>query len=72
MINGISGNSQINAGESFTVDVQLQNFGMVETGELVMQVSTDNPNVNITSESLSFDGLGHLILFYCQMHCLLI
>ena len=23
-----------------------------------MQVSTDNPNVNITSESLSFDGLG--------------
>ena len=58
MINGISGNSQINSGESFTVDVQLQNFGMVETGELVMQVSTDNPNVNITSESLSFDGLG--------------
>ena len=58
MINGISGNSQINFGESFTVDVQLQNFGMVETGELVMQVSTDNPNVNITSESLSFDGLG--------------
>ena len=58
MINGISGNSQINAGESFTVDVQLQNFGMVETGDLVMQVSTDNPNVNITSESLSFDGLG--------------
>ena len=58
MINGISGNSQINAGESFTVDVQLQNFGMVETGELVMQVSTDNPNVYITSESLSFDGLG--------------
>ena len=58
MINGISGNSQINAGESFTVDVQLQNFGMVETGELVMQVSTDNSNVNITSESFSFDGLG--------------
>ena len=58
MINGISGNSQINFGESFTVDVQLQNFGMVETGELVMQVSTDNPYVNITSESLSFDGLG--------------
>ena len=58
MINGISGNSQINAGESFTVDVQLQNFGMVETGELVMQVSTDHPNVNITSESFSFDGLG--------------
>ncbi|GIR13182.1 MAG: hypothetical protein CM15mP23_17570 [Cryomorphaceae bacterium] len=58
MINGISGNSQINAGDSFTVDVQLQNFGMVETGELFMQVSTDNPNVSITSESLSFDGLG--------------
>ena len=58
MINGISGNSQINAGESFTADVQLQNFGMVESGELLMEVSTDNPNVNITSESLSFDGLG--------------
>ena len=58
MINGISGNSQINSGDSFTVDVQLQNFGMVETGELFMQVTTDNPNVSITSESLSFDGLG--------------
>ena len=58
MINGISGNSQINAGESFTVDIQLQNFGMVETGDLIMQVTTDNPNVNITSESLSFNGLG--------------
>ena len=40
-------------GESFTVDVQLQNFGMVGVGELVMQVSTGNPNVNITSESLA-------------------
>ena len=57
-INGITGNSQVNGGESFSVDVQLQNFGMVETGALVMEVSTDNPYVNISSESLSFDGLG--------------
>ena len=57
-INGVTGNSQVNGGESFSVDVQLQNFGMVETGALVMEVSTDNPYVNISSESLSFDGLG--------------
>ena len=57
-INGVAGNSQVNGGESFSVDVQLQNFGMVETGALVMEVSTDNPYVNISSESLSFDGLG--------------
>ena len=56
-VNGTPGN-QVNAGESFTLDVQLQNFGMVETGELLMEVSTDNPYVNISSESLSFDGLG--------------
>ena len=57
-INGIAGNTQVNGGESFSVDVELQNFGMVETGELLMEVSTDNPYVNISSESLSFDGLG--------------
>jgi len=57
-INGTAGNTQVNGGESFSVDVELQNFGMVETGELLMEVSTDNPYVNISSESLSFDGLG--------------
>ena len=56
-VNGTPGN-QVNAGESFSVDVQIQNFGMVETGELLMEVSTDNPYVNILSESFSFDGLG--------------
>ena len=48
-INGVAGNSQVNGGESFSVDVQLQNFGMVETGALVMEVSTDNPYVNISN-----------------------
>ena len=57
-INGTAGDTQVNGGESFSVDVELQNFGMVETGDLLMEVSTDNPYVNISSESLSFDGLG--------------
>lgn len=57
-INGVTGNAQVNAGESFSVDVDLQNFGMVETGDLLMEVTTDNPYVNILSEPISFDGLG--------------
>ena len=57
-INGNAGDTQVNGGESFSVDVELQNFGMVETGELLMEVSTDNPYVNISSEPISFDGLG--------------
>jgi len=57
-INGTEGVTQVNGGESFSVDVELQNFGMVEAGELLMEVSTDNPYVNISSEPISFDGLG--------------
>ena len=55
---GASGNSEVEVGESFTLDVDLQNFGMVESGALSMEVSCDNPAVTISSETVNIEAIG--------------
>jgi len=54
---GTSGNSEVEVGESFTLDIDLQNFGMVEAGLMSMNVTCDNSAVTISSESVNIDGL---------------
>ena len=55
---GASGNSEIEVGESFTLDVDLQNFGMVESGALSMDVSCDHPAVTISSETVDVEAIS--------------
>ena len=55
---GIDGNAQAEVGETFTLDVNLQNFGMVDAGSMEMSVSSSNSNVSVSSESITVSGLS--------------
>lgn len=58
LINSSSGGTQVALGDSLSIDLSLENFGMVETGDLVLEVTSNSPYVSILSEPFNFDGLG--------------
>jgi hypothetical protein len=55
---GVGGNAQAEVGESFTLNIDLQNFGMVDAGTIEMSVSSSNSNVSVSSESSIVEGLS--------------
>jgi hypothetical protein len=55
---GVGGNAQAEVGESFTLNIDLQNFGMVDAGTIEMSVSSSNSNVSVSSESSTVEGLS--------------
>jgi hypothetical protein len=61
---GIIGNNQVELNESFLVDVELQNFGLTSADNLTIEVSSDNPQVEITSNIFTVDFIGADTLIY--------
>lgn len=54
---GMEGNSMVENGESFSLDVTLQNYGMVDAESMELVVSCSNSDVVISSENIEIDAL---------------
>lgn len=54
---GAEGNGEVEVGESFSLNIDLQNYGLVDADVFTVEVSSSNPNVLIVNNALNSEGL---------------
>ena len=55
---GELGNNQVELNESFVLDISLQNYSSVNVEELSIAITSSNPNVSISYDSLMLDSIS--------------